>query len=157
MNISDCMKRNVVAIGASASIGDAAALIADRHIGMLPVVDDAGRLVGLVQLRDLLALVMPDFVRLVDDFDFVRDFGAVESRQPEPEVLAQRVATLMQPPISVEANSGLLRAFAAMRRHDLHDLPVIGPDGRLVGIASRVDIGTALLSNWRLPPAGGGQ
>jgi CBS-domain-containing membrane protein len=156
MKVSDCMKRNVVSIAASANIGQAAALIAARHIGTLPVVEPTGRLVGMLQLRDLLALVMPDFVRLVEDFDFVRDFGAVESRLPKPEALAQPVQEIMQPPLSVEATCGLLRAFATMRKYDLHDLPVVTPQGYLVGIASRVDIGAALLSNWKSAPPGGG-
>src|SRR3989304_3288233 len=82
MNISECMKRDVVSITTSANIGQAAARFAVRHIGMLPVVDATGSLVGILQLRDLLALVMPNFVRLVEYFDFVHDFGAVESRQP---------------------------------------------------------------------------
>jgi CBS domain-containing protein len=154
MNIGACMKRHVVSIPVSADIGQAADLIAARHIGLLPVVDGEGRLLGIVQLRDLLALVMPDFVRLVEDFDFVRDFGAVEARQPQPETLARPVQAIMQPAISVEPACGLLRAFATMRKHDLHDLPVVAPDGRLVGIASRVDIGAALLAGWNRPPPG---
>ncbi|HET7091684.1 MAG TPA: CBS domain-containing protein [Anaerolineae bacterium] len=149
MKIADCMKRDVVSITASASIGQAAARFATRHIGMLPVVEAAGHLVGVLQLRDLLTLVMPDFVQLVEDFDFVHDFGAVESRQPSPETLARPVTEVMQPPISVEATCGLLRAFAVLREHDLHDLPVVDASGRLVGIASRVDIGAALLAGWR--------
>jgi CBS domain-containing protein len=147
------MKRQVVSISASATFAEAAGRIAVRHIGMLPVVEGDGRLVGLLQLRDLLALVLPDFVQLVDDFDFVPDFGAVEGRQPPPEVLARPVRELMQPPISVEEHCGLLRAFAIMRRHDLHDLPVVKADGRLVGIASTVDVGAAMINTWR---AGGG-
>ena len=151
MNISECMKRDVVSITTSANIGQAAARFAVRHIGMLPVVDATGSLVGILQLRDLLALVMPNFVRLVEDFDFVHDFGAVESRQPSPETLVRPVTEVMQPPVSVEATCGLLRAFAVMREHDLHDLPVVDAAGRLAGIASRVDIGAALLAGWRTP------
>lgn len=101
MQIHECMKRNVVSIPATATVGQAAARFAARRIGMLPVVDDSGRLLGLLQLRDLLALVMPDFVRLVEDFDFVHDFGAVETRQPSPEATARPVREVMQPPVSV--------------------------------------------------------
>jgi CBS domain-containing protein len=99
-------------------------------------------------LGDMLNLVMPDFVRLIDDFDFVQDFGAAESRKPSLEVLARPVKQVMQEPVFVEETSGLLRAFALLRQHGLHDLPVVATDGRLVGIVSRVDIGTALLVDW---------
>lgn len=78
LKISDCMKKNVISISPNAHIGEAAAMFAKHHIGSLPVVDDAGHLVGLLQLRDLLAFVLPDFIRLVEDFDFVGDFGAIQ-------------------------------------------------------------------------------
>ncbi len=35
-----------------------------------------------------------------------------------------------------------------MVQDDLHDLLVVAPDGELVGIASRVDIGRAILAAW---------
>lgn len=149
MHIRDCMKHSVVSIFTSATISQAAARLSKRHIGMLPVVDNSGKLVGILELWDLLELVMPDFIRLLEDFDFVHDFGAVETQHPTPEVKARPVSEVMQPPISVEETSGLLRAFALMRHHDLHDIPVVNTEGRLVGIASRVDIGAALLSSWR--------
>jgi len=148
MKVRDCMKRQVFSISETASIGEAAALFAEHHIGMLPVLNADGGLVGTLQLRDLLALVMPDFVRLVEDFDFVHDFGALETQRPTPEVLARSVREVMQPPISVNESCGLLRAFSTLRHRDLHDLPIVTAENRLVGIASRVDIGTALLSNW---------
>ena len=148
MQIRDCMKRNVVSLSVAATIGEAAAAFVARHIGMLPVVNETGHLVGLLQLRDLLSLVMPDFVRLLEDFNFVHDFGAVETRQPAPETMTRPVREVMQPPISVDEACGLLRAAALMRRYDLHDLPIVDGDGKLVGIASRVDVATAILAGW---------
>lgn len=149
LRISVCMKRKVISVPSSASIGEAAALLTERHIGTLPVVDERGRMVGLLQLRDLLALVMPDFVRLVEDFDFVGDFGALETRKPSHQSLTMPVTQVMQPPISVEENCGLLRAFAVLHHEQLLDLPVVDADGVLIGIASRVDIGISLLSTWQ--------
>jgi CBS domain-containing protein len=61
----------------------------------------------------------------------------------------------MQPPVSVEADSGLLRAFSMLRKHELHDLPVVDENGILVGIVSRVDAGTAFVANWNATQAGG--
>lgn len=150
MKISSCMKRDIVSLHASDTVERAASLVVDRHVGTLPVVDDDRKLVGLLTLRDLLALVMPAFVRLVEDFDFVHDFGAVEAYQPTPDTLARPVREVMQPPVSVEESCGLLRASAVLRHHELMDLPVVSDTiGELVGIASRVDIGAALLAGWR--------
>ncbi len=148
MKVGEIMKRSVFSISASSSVGEAAALFRAKHIGTLPVVDGSNRLIGLLPLSDVLALVMPDFVQIVEDFDFVRDFGAVETRQLSPELSARPVSRVMREAISVEENSGLLRAFALLHHHDLHDVPVVAADGKLVGIVSRVDVGTALIAGW---------
>jgi CBS-domain-containing membrane protein len=36
-----------------------------------------------------------------------------------------------------------------MLQHELHDLPVVDKEGRLIGIASRVDIGATILKSWQ--------
>lgn len=149
MQVKDCMKQNVYSINPFTTIGEAASIFASKHIGSLPVVDGQGKLVGLLQLRDLLELVMPDFLKLLDDFDFVHSFGAIEERKPSEESLSRSVTELMQTPVSVEAASGLLRAFSLLRKHEIHDLPVVDENGILVGIVSRVDVGTAFVANWK--------
>lgn len=149
-NIGQSMKRQVISIAVSATINDAAILFVEHHIGTLPVVDTDKKLAGILHMRDLLELVMPDFVKLVDDFDFVRgDFGAFETLRPSPKMAVQSVRSIMKPPVSVRATSGLLRAFAIINSHDLYDIPVVDDDNQLVGLASRVDIGTELLAGWR--------
>jgi CBS-domain-containing membrane protein len=149
MNISSCMKRNVFSIPTSATIGDAVSILIEKHIGLLPVVDAQGKPVGVLGLRELLSLALPSFVDLISDLDFLPDFGAVENSQPTAEILARPVTTLMRPATTVKEYCGLLRAFAFMRQHKLHDLPVVDEQGALVGIASRVDIGTAILASWQ--------
>lgn len=152
MEIKDCMKRNVFSIRSSATIGEAARMLADHHIGTLPVVDSQGVLVGVLGLRDLLNLALPSFTGLIDDLDFVHDFGAVESSRPDAVQLAKTVTTLMRPVTAVPDNCGLLRSYALMLQHRLHDIPVVDSQGYLVGIASRVDIGTTLLAGWESAP-----
>lgn len=148
MIISNCMKRTVHSISPETTIRQAAETFVKFHIGTLPVVDEKGILQGILQIRDLVSLVLPDFVNLVQDFDFVIDFGAAEYRKPDEELLVTPVSAVMQPPISVEGDCGLLRASALFKKHNLSDLPVVGENGRLIGIASLVDIGTAFLGHW---------
>jgi CBS domain-containing protein len=154
MQIKKWMKRNVFYIHIDTTIGEAARVFTEKHIGMLPVVDADGQLKGLLPLRSLLMLVMPDFVSLIEDFDFVYDFGAAEMRVPDAATLQRPVREIMLPPQSVEDSCGLLRATALLNQYQLHDLPVVDGDGKLVGIVSRVDVGTAFLSNWNITQAG---
>ena len=148
MTVTACMKKNVVSIPKTATIREAAAIIVSKHIGLLPVVDKNNRPVGVIGIRDLLTLELPDFVSFVTDVDFVHDFGAVETTRPSVRTLGKSVKTLMKPAISVDEDCGLLRAYALMLQHNLHDMLVVSKDGKLIGVASRVDVGVAVLSAW---------
>lgn len=148
MNVSSCMKNHVVSISVTSTIREAAAVIVSKHIGLLPVVDKNNKPVGVIGIRDLLTLELPDFVSFVADVDFVHDFGAVETTRPSAKTLSKSVKTLMKPAIFVDEDCGLLRAYALMLQHNLHDMLVVSKDGKLIGVASRVDIGVAVLSAW---------
>jgi len=148
MEIRDCMKCNVFSVPSTATIRQAAALIVERHIGLIPVLDTQAKLVGVVRLADILSLELPDFFNLLPDLDFVHDFGAAETTRPAPEDIDRHITSIMQPATSVVETCGLLRAYALMLKHNLHDLPVVSEENVLVGIASRVDIGTAILAAW---------
>jgi CBS domain-containing protein len=131
-------------------VHEAAQIIATHHVGTLPVVDEQGALIGVVRLDDLLRVFMPDFVALLEDIDFIHDFGVLETLQPADVPAATRLTMrdLMQPPCAVEQTCGLLRAYATMLKHDIRDLPVVNKAGSLVGLASRVDIAAAFLAPW---------
>ena len=148
MEVSLCMKKEIVKAPVTATVADSASIFCAHHVGMLPVFDDSGTLVGILQLRDLLHLIMPAFVDLIEDIDYVGDFGAMEDREPASEELNRPISEVMEEPTSVLDDSGLLRAFAFIHKHELIDLPIVNRHGQLVGLASRVDIGRALLSTW---------
>lgn len=150
MNVQSSMKKQVVTVLDVDDLGTAARQFVKHHVGMLPVINAEGKLVGVLQLRDLLNLVLPDFTRLMEDFDFVGTFGAANSIQPSKEQIAKKVSEVMEPPVCVENECGLTRAFALLHNHNLTDLPVVDAENCLVGIASRVDVGTAMLKNWEI-------
>lgn len=150
MNIQNSMKRQVVSVKDTHDLGTAAKQFVKHHVGMLPVINAEGKLVGVLQLRDLLTLILPAFTSLMEDFDFVGDFGAMESIQPSQDIISKQVSEVMEPPISVDVSCGLSRAFALLHHYNLTDLPIVDQDNHLVGIASRVDVGTALLKAWEI-------
>ena len=148
--IGSCMKRNAIAVSPETTAQEAAQLVVAHHVGTLPVVDSLDVLVGVVRLEDLLRVFMPDFVALIENIDFVHDFGALETLRPEDVAAAAQLTMrdLMQPPVAGEQTCVLLRAAATMTKHGIRDLPVVNRTGALVGIASRVDIAVAFLAPW---------
>ena len=148
MIVKNCMKRNVISIDEKTTLREAAVILVKKHIGLLPVVDRDDHPIGVIGLNDLLKLELPDFVNFVMDVDFVHDFGAVEDTRPSAKTLNKNIKSFMRPVITVEEDCGLLRAYALMLQQNLHDMPVISKDAKLVGITSRVDVGVAILSTW---------
>ena len=150
LNISDCMKQKVVSISPDATVREAAELLTQKHVSTLVVVDGEKHLLGLIQMRDLISLAIPNFIDLFKKMDFIHDFGMLEKNKPDAATLKKPVRDLMSPAVSVEADTGLLHAAALLQEHQLNDLPVIDSEGKLIGLVSYTDIGVAMLTNWEI-------
>ncbi len=149
LTIGNWMKKKVVTISVSASIREAASLLVSEKVGTLPVLDTDGKLVGEVTITDIVQIFLPDFVSLMETIDFVEDYGAL--KVPSEKVLHRAdtvtLAEIMTEPTAAEEDSSLIKGLSLMIKNDLIDLPVV-QEGRIVGIASRVDIGRAFLIQW---------
>jgi CBS domain-containing protein len=143
------MKLQVIAGHPEMTVREAALLMAENNVGTLPVVNEASVLVGVTTMRDIIQIFLPDFVPLLTNIRFVRDYGdlgtpsAADIKRAESLVIAD----IMEEPVSVEEDCTLIRALSFMEKYRIRDLPVV-KGGKLVGIASRVDIGRAFLSSW---------
>lgn len=160
MEIQHLMKTEVFSVPIHATVADAARLVVTHRVGTLPVVDEDNKLVGIFGVHDLLRLTLPVFITMVEDWDFVQDFGAIEAEviHPDPAILQKPITEIMsraQHHVEyVHVDCGLVRAYALMRQERLYDLPVTDEAGRLVGIASRVDVAQAAFKVWLLSEEG---
>ena len=149
MLAKDIMTTDVVTITPEASVEDIAKLLLARGISGVPVVDGEGTLVGTVSVTDIVNMFLPDFVAVMDEIDFVHDFGDLENTSAEDKQRAKmlHVSDVMEEPVALEEDAGLVHALSVMEKHNLRDLIVIR-EGKLVGIASQVDIGRAFLTEF---------
>jgi CBS domain-containing protein len=147
--IDCCMKRKVIFGHPEMTVKEAALLMAENNVGTLPVTDEASTLVGVTTMRDVIQIFLPDFVTLLSNISFVKDYGDLGTPSPESlqEAESLLVSDIMEKPVSVEDDCTLIRALSVMEKHRIRDLPVV-KEGKLIGIASRVDIGRAFLSTW---------
>ena len=143
------MKRKVIFGRPGMTVKEAALLMAENNVGTLPVIDESGVLVGVTRMREVIQIFLPDFVPLLSNIRFVTDYGDLDtpSRENIERAESLMVADIMEEPVSVEDDCTLIRALSFMEKYRIRDLPVV-KGGKLVGIASRVDIGRAFLSTW---------
>ena len=69
------MKRNVIFIRPDITVGEAVTLMIEKRVGTLPIVDDDDNLIGLTTISDIVKIFLPDFVALLDDIDFIKDYN----------------------------------------------------------------------------------
>jgi CBS domain-containing protein len=114
MKIRDVMVHDVVAIDPSASLAEAAQLMREANVGILPVVDD-GQVCGVITDRDLV-------VRAIAA-------GADLTSTPVGECATGDL-------VVAHPNWDLDQAMGAMARAQIGRLPVIDDDNTLAGIVT---------------------
>lgn len=152
MQVADIMVKEVVTTGPDASVQELAALMLERRISGLPVVDGGGRLLGVVSEGDLIRRPEIDTDRvklgwlrlLLSDEARARDFVKAHGRT------AREVMT--QPAISVAADAPLAEVVRLMVRHRIKRLPVLDR-GKLVGLLTRADLLRAVVARQTTAPA----
>jgi len=147
------MKTDVVSVELGTTIKDASSKLVDRRVGTLPIVEKDGTLAGVSSISEIIDVFLPDFVNLLSDVSFVTDFGDLDKLSSYNLERAEKMTVndIMQEPIAVEETSSLVRSLAIMHQQDIRDLPVV-KNGKLVGIASEVDISCAFLTGWLSTP-----
>jgi len=128
------MSSPVHTVEPGAPVEDAAAVMAARAVTALPVVDEAGRLVGIVSEGDLLWRRVPV------------DPTAQLNRSPAaPAIRPGLVAEVMsRSPVTTRPDADLAEVAETMLMYDVRSMPVLDGD-TLVGIVSRRDILRAMV------------
>lgn len=131
--VYDVMKRPVHTIGPDAPLEEAVAKMQRERIHSLPVVEDDGRLVGILTDGDLLA-------------------AYAGKRLPVSNLAEIPVARLMTPdPITIGTDATLGDAAGAILEGGFRHLPVLDEDLRLAGVVSERDLRALLgtdLIDW---------
>jgi CBS domain-containing protein len=121
------MTKDVAAVGPDAPLRDVASLLTVREISGAPVVDESGRVLGVVSESDVLR-VSGGVERARRGFRLRRRFGR---RTAGAEMTA--------PPVTVTPGLSVAEAAALMLDRRVNRLPVVDGD-RLVGIVTRADL-----------------
>jgi CBS-domain-containing membrane protein len=144
----DIMTREMVTLAPEMDFASAAKILLDNHINGAPVVDDQGRLKGVLCQSDLVAqqkkLPMPIFLTLLDSFVSLSFTKQME--KAAHKIAALTVAEAMTPdPVTVRPDTAIDTIAALMVDSGFHTLPVVDKTG-LVGIVGKTDVLRTLLS-----------
>jgi CBS domain-containing protein len=138
----DIMSTDLITFLPDTEVTRAAATLLENKINGAPVVDDTGRLLGILCQSDLIAqqkkLPVPNLFTFLDGIIQLSSTKQIEKQVRK--IAALTVADAMTPnPVTLQPDTGLEAIAALMIDHNLHTLPVVD-SGVLVGIVGKEDV-----------------
>jgi CBS domain-containing protein len=117
------MTKNVICVSADTSLDSVALLFLEKGLSGAPVIDRNERPIGMVSKTDL-----------------VRVF--YQKDHPDaPPIPSSQAWEIMSPIVTIlHHNSSIAKASALMAAEGLHRVPVVGEDGKVIGLLSSTDI-----------------
>ncbi|MBW3547563.1 MAG: CBS domain-containing protein [Actinobacteria bacterium] len=148
MLVRQVMTTDVLTFSPDDGVQDATRLLIERGVDGAPVVDDEGRLVGMLSTGDLLVqetkLHYPTVISL---FGAYLELPSSHRRFEEDlrRAVGATVGDVMHDePVSCAEDDTLERAATLMHDYEVSRLPVVS-DGKVVGIVARGDILKAVM------------
>jgi CBS domain-containing protein len=154
MRAGDVMTPDVVRVRPDARVDEVARLMLEHHISGVPVIDAAGRLLGIVSEGDLVRRVETGTAGrrawwlelLADPAALARDYVKTHGRRVT-DVMTRDVLT-------VGVDTPVEDIARLLERRRIKRVPVVR-DGRVIGIVSRADLVRGLAVRPAVPPPAG--
>ncbi len=132
--VKDVMTTQVVAVKLGASFKEMAAQLRQSRVSAFPVIDDDGKVIGVVSEADLLA-------KEVLNADHTGTITAMLHRREQEKADGLTARELMtHPAVTVTPEDSVEQAARLMYTLQVKRLPVIDHSGCLVGIITRSDV-----------------
>ena len=136
--ISDVMTRKVITLRDTMQVAEAWERMLKHLLKALPVLDAAGKVVGILTDEDLFERAgLQQRLSIAERLEEQALQSELQSLRTSP----LRVADVMvSPVITVRGSEPLGIAAVRMAEHRIKRLPVLDENGKLIGVLSRVDI-----------------
>ncbi|AFZ36894.1 CBS domain containing membrane protein [Stanieria cyanosphaera PCC 7437] len=141
--VADVMTSSPIVITPQTALKEAIKILAEHKISGLPVVDEAGKLVGVLSETDLMwqetGVDPPPYIMLLDSVIYLQNPARYEKEIHK--ALGQTVAEVMSDrPITIKPHQSVKEAAHLMHEKRIRRLPVIDEHNHIVGIITQGDI-----------------
>ncbi len=142
MKARDIMHKNVITIGKEMTLKEAAVLMSNHGISGLPVVDDSGRIIGIIADSDILKyrqkINLPEYLRLLEFF--IEEVDPESIQEDIRGILHKKVKDVMTTRlITVTEEAFIGQILSKFAEHHISRIPVV-KENKLVGIIAREDV-----------------
>lgn len=135
--VRDVMTTSVVAVREDTSFKDVARMLGSSRISAVPVVDEAGQVIGVVSEADMLLKELGQ-----DQPGGLAGLRHHREHQREQHKAAGLTAAdlMTSPAVTIHPGDSVQQAAGVMHDRNVKRLPVVDPAGHLIGIVSRADV-----------------
>lgn len=142
--IKDIMTEKVIAVTKDTTISELSKILIKNKISGVPVIDDEGKLIGMVTDADIITEDMEPifpiyFDPLIISYAFIENFEKYRKdikeylETPIEEIMTRRVK-------SVKRETPVSEAAKIMVRDKVNRIPVVDEYNKVIGIVARADI-----------------
>ena len=148
LKVKDIMTRDLITVSPEMEITHAAKLLLEKRISGVPVVDEGGKMVGILCQSDLITqqkrFPIPSVFTLLDGIISLTSMKHIEKEAQK--ISATTVEHAMTPnPFTVTPEMSIEEVATIMVDKKFHTLPVVDKE-KLVGIVGKEDILKTLMS-----------
>ncbi|MEW6496444.1 MAG: CBS domain-containing protein [Cyanobacteriota bacterium] len=149
--VADVMSRDPITVKQQTPIKEAIKILVEHRISGLPVVDDAGKAVGVISETDLLwqeaGVEPPLYIMFLDSVIFLENPARHE--QELHKALGQTVGEVMSSDaVTVKPDQPLQKAAKLMQENSIRRLAVTDDDDKVIGILTAGDIVRAMAAEF---------
>ena len=143
---SDIMNPEVISIVTGTKLNEVIKKLAGKGIGGLPVVDEDGRIIGIITETDLMNFASKiHVVSLMDSSGWISPYTDVAEmvsyqqgfelleKTPVDQVMSRKV-------VSVRLDTAAPEVARLMQKKKINRIPVVDSDGKIHGIIARADL-----------------
>ncbi|NJR38402.1 MAG: CBS domain-containing protein [Leptolyngbyaceae cyanobacterium CSU_1_4] len=142
--VADIMTPDPIVVSPETPLNEAIKILAEERISGLPVINAAGKLVGVISETDLMwqetGVTPAPYFMLLDSVIYLEN-PAKHERELH-KALGQTVGEVMtgKDIVTIKPDRAIRDAAQMMHEHKVHRLPVVANDGKVIGILTRGDI-----------------
>lgn len=136
MKVKEIMTKDLTAAEPTMTVRELIELFHQSGLSSVPVVNEEGRIVGVISERDIIEGALPGYFEVLYG---ITDMNHLSQKLREIE--HDRIEFYMTPEvIKIEEDEDDLTAADLMIRKNIKSLPVVNKDGILVGMLRRIDL-----------------
>ncbi len=132
----DVMKTNFTSVKQDSSLSEALDIFTRDRLEQIPVVDDLGKLLGIIDATEIIRRHVPEYILMMDNLKFLTSFEPFDKIFKEEQTLCVK-DFMQQPKAVISTRTPLIQLTVSLVKKEAPNLYVVTDENdKLVGVIS---------------------